>query len=116
MRFYNIKDDYINFLRTFDKKVAENKQESRPYVGIVLAEALIEIDINNLNDEKYKNLLLNQLSYVNADKTQIEKTACNLHTLIFTDTSDLSKYDTQIKARCCDLTILEKEYTNFNSK
>ena len=27
MDFYNIKDDYINYLRTFDNMVAENKSE-----------------------------------------------------------------------------------------
>lgn len=35
MKFYNIKDDYIQFLRNYDTKVAENKRESRPYVGVV---------------------------------------------------------------------------------
>ena len=42
MYFYNIKDDYINYLRTFDNMVAENKSEKRPYVGIVLS--IDEID------------------------------------------------------------------------
>ena len=36
MKFYNIKDDFIAFLRQFDSKVAENKNQTRPYVGIVL--------------------------------------------------------------------------------
>ncbi|MCD8369899.1 MAG: type III toxin-antitoxin system ToxN/AbiQ family toxin [Clostridiales bacterium] len=36
MKFYNVKDDYIRFLRGYDSKVAANKMESRPYVGIVL--------------------------------------------------------------------------------
>ena len=36
MKFYNVKDDYIQFLRGYDSKVSENKQESRPYVGVVL--------------------------------------------------------------------------------
>jgi protein AbiQ len=35
MKFYNIKDDYILFLKKYDAKVAENKKESRPYVGVV---------------------------------------------------------------------------------
>ena len=39
----------------------------------VVSEALIEIDINNLEDEKYINLLFNQLNYIRADKKQIEK-------------------------------------------
>ena len=36
MKFYNIVDEYINFLGTFDSKVSKNKQESRPYVGVVI--------------------------------------------------------------------------------
>jgi protein AbiQ len=160
MRFYNIKDDYIDFLKRFDSKVAENKCETRPYVGIVLEidgikyyapftspkpkhknmkngkdfrkinngiygainfnnmipvvdAALIEIDISNLKNMKYKNLLKNQLLYVNKDKMQIQKTARDLHTLILTDTSKLSRYEASVKARCCDLKILEKEYINY---
>jgi len=36
MKFYNIKDDYIFFLLNYDSKIAGNKQEGRPYVGVVL--------------------------------------------------------------------------------
>lgn len=36
MNFYYVKDSYIDYLRTFDEKVPENKNESRPYIGIVL--------------------------------------------------------------------------------
>lgn len=36
MRFYHIKDDYINYLRNYDSKVALNKHERRPYVGVVV--------------------------------------------------------------------------------
>lgn len=36
MKFYHIEDDYIRYLRQYDDKVAENKQERRPYVGVVL--------------------------------------------------------------------------------
>ena len=42
MKFYHIKDTYINFLRKYDEKVPENKNESRPYVGIVLTIGDIE--------------------------------------------------------------------------
>ena len=160
MRFYNITDDYIAFLRTFDTKVAENKHEARPYVGVVLeingvnyyapftspkpkhqkmkngkdfrkinqgiygainfnnmipvvAEALIEIDINNMDDEKYKNLLLNQLNYVRADKKQIEKVASELHTLLLKSDDELSKYDLQVKQRCCNIKLLEEKFLNY---
>lgn len=36
MKFFHIKEDFITYLRQFDAKVAENKNQSRPYVGIVL--------------------------------------------------------------------------------
>lgn len=36
MKFYHITDEYINFLRSYDVKVSQNKQESRPYVGVVV--------------------------------------------------------------------------------
>ena len=79
----------------------------------VVAEALIEIDINNMEDEKYKNLLLNQLNYVRADKTQIEKVASELHTLLLTTDEELSKYDLQVKQRCCNIKVLEENFFNY---
>lgn len=36
MKFYHIQDEYIDFLKQYDSKVADNKHESRPYVGIVI--------------------------------------------------------------------------------
>ena len=36
MRFYNIRDSYIDFLHNYDSTVSYNKCESRPYVGVVL--------------------------------------------------------------------------------
>lgn len=36
MNIYHIKDTYIEFIRAYDNLVADNKNESRPYVGIIL--------------------------------------------------------------------------------
>ena len=36
MKFYNIKDEYINYLKKYESKVADNKKGKRPYVGVVL--------------------------------------------------------------------------------
>ncbi len=35
MKFYHIKNSYINFLRQYDDRVLYNKDETRPYIGIV---------------------------------------------------------------------------------
>lgn len=37
MDLYYIDDKYIDYLRTFDEKVALNKNKTRPYIGIVLS-------------------------------------------------------------------------------
>lgn len=160
MRFYNIKDDYIKYLRTFDEKVALNKKETRPYVGVVLEIAGIKyyapftspkpkhqkmkngkdfrkinngvygainfnnmipvldsevvlINIENIPDEKYKRLLQNQYKSIKADIEGIQRTAEKLHTLVLTDDNKLSNFDKLVKARCCNLGLLEDIYKKY---
>ncbi len=160
MKFYHIKDDFITFLRQFDQKVPDNKNESRPYVGVVLeietikyyapftspklkhkkmkngkdfrkinngiygainfnnmipvlASALIEIDIANITDVKYRRLLQNQYNYIKTDESAILRTAENLRKMIFENENDLSEHDKIIKQRCCNLPLLEKKYCEY---
>lgn len=160
MKFYNIKDDFITYLRQFDSKVSENKNESRPYVGVVfqigsikyyapfsspkpkhkkmkngkdfrkinngiygainfnnmipvLDSVLIEIDISNIPDIKYRRLLQNQYNYIKTDEKSILRTAENLRKLIFKSEEKLSEYEKIVKKRCCDLRLLEKKYKDF---
>ena len=140
MKFYNIADEYINFLRTFDSKVSENKQESRPYIGVV-----IEIEemkyyapftspkakhrkMKNGKDfrkiqggeygaiKKYRRLLQNQYRAIRADSEEIIKTAARLRKLVMTGDENLTTFDKRIKERCCNLKIIEQVYTQFNMK
>lgn len=37
MDFYHVKDAYIKYLREYDVKIPDNKNELRPFVGIVLS-------------------------------------------------------------------------------
>ncbi|WP_443976593.1 type III toxin-antitoxin system ToxN/AbiQ family toxin [Treponema succinifaciens] len=160
MKFYHIKEDFITYLRQFDTKVAENKNQARPYVGIVLEvnsvkyyapfsspkpkhkkmkngkdfrkinnglygainfnnmipvldSALIEIDIANIADAKYRRLLQNQYNSIKADEKGILKTAENLRKLIFDAETNLSAHDKVIKQRCCDLVLLEEKYIEW---
>ena len=154
------KEDFITYLRQFDTKVAENKNQTRPYVGIVLEvnsvkyyapfsspkpkhkkmkngkefrkinnglygainfnnmipvldSALIEIDIANIADVKYRRLLQNQYNSIKADEKGILKTAENLRKLIFDAETNLSAHDKVIKQRCCDLVLLEEKYIEW---
>jgi len=36
LNFYIIDEDYINYLRKFDKHIAYNKSQKRPYIGVVI--------------------------------------------------------------------------------
>ena len=36
MKVYKIQEDYIKYLRTKEPRVLENKEQKRPYVGVVL--------------------------------------------------------------------------------
>lgn len=160
MKFYHIKEDFITYLRQFDTKVSENKNQTRPYIGIVLEvnsvkyyapfsspkpkhkkmkngkdfrkinnglygainfnnmipvldSALIEIDIANIADVKYRRLLQNQYNSIKADEKGILKTAENLRKLIFDAETNLSAHDKVIKQRCCDLVLLEEKYIEW---
>ena len=35
LKIYFVNDDYIDYLRKFDTKVAYNKGRNRPYIGVV---------------------------------------------------------------------------------
>ena len=53
IRLYTVKDSYIDYLRLIEPKVLFNKDERRPYVGIVCV-------VNESNDA-YITLLKNQV-------------------------------------------------------
>ena len=36
MRLYHVSDTYIQYLKQFDERVPDNKNQRRPYVGIVI--------------------------------------------------------------------------------
>lgn len=36
LNFYIVNDEYISYLSKFDKHIAYNKKEKRPYIGVVL--------------------------------------------------------------------------------
>lgn len=79
----------------------------------VLDEVLIEIDIANIQDIKYRRLLQNQYNFIKADEKGILKTAENLRNLIMLDESNLSEHDKIIKQRCCNLKVLEDKFRKF---
>ena len=157
MRFYHITETYINYLRQFDQMVYKNKNESRPYVGVVLSvggiqyfapftspkskhlrmknsldfrkinggkfgainlnnmipvveSALLPIDIPSIKDYDYRRLLQNQYLSIEKDEKNIINNAFKLRRVILTDDSLLSEQMKVVKARCCNLKLLEEKY------
>ena len=155
LNIYYLSEDYINFLRKFDKRVAYNKTQKRPYVGIVYtynginyfvplhspkekhlsinskAIDIFKIDggrlgvinINNMipapnfvltevlptiNDEKYRNLLINQLTYINSNKRE-------LFSKIITFQKRFRKghLSQSIIERTCDFLLLEEKMKEY---
>lgn len=156
---YYIKEEYINYLRQFDKRVQYNKNQTRPYVGIVcifkgqkyfipmsspkekhltMSDRVVDIykidggrlgilNINNMipanidviqklnpneHDNKYENLLYNQINFINQDR----------ETVIMKIKKFFNLYDNNtlyenIRERTCDFYLLEemcREWNNIN--
>ena len=79
----------------------------------VLDSALIEIDIANIADVKYRRLLQNQYNSIRADEKGILRTAEYLRKLIFEDENNISEHDKIVKQRCCNLVLLEEIYIEW---
>ena len=60
-KLYYIEDEYINYLRQFDNKVAYNKNKSRPYVGVVYSHEGLDYFVP-LHSPKEKHKMINDKS------------------------------------------------------
>lgn len=74
------------------------------------------IDINNVPDRRYRRLLQNQYRAIQADSEEIIRIATRLRRLVMMEDEQLTSFDKRIKERCCNLKILEKVYTKFDTK
>lgn len=81
LEFYIVDDNYIEFLRSFETKVAYNKKQKRPYIGIVIKIKDIEYFVplfspkekhktyqNNLSIFKIKDKMNNHLGIIKFSK------------------------------------------------
>ena len=131
LKFYNIENKYINYLYQFDNKVPYNKEEKRPYVGIiievngtkyfaplfspkivhkkysdnptymrigkeygiirfnnmipVIESVLKPIKFSDINDKKYRNLLMAQNNFIQQNTEKIREKAEKLYKIVTID-------------------------------
>lgn len=154
MKICRIKEKYINFLRKYDDKVLFNKNETRPYIGVlfnigeikyfaplsspknkflhmknyidfikidngrlgainlnnmipVVKDAILDFKINEVCDKEYKNLLYNQLSYINSNSNLIIKNATNLY-------NKVNNFNSRVKDRCINFKLLEEKIKEYS--
>ncbi len=81
----------------------------------VIDEAIIQFNIDEVIDTKYKNLLQNQLRYIKKDWNIIKESANKLYRLLFKPLSERTEYERKICERCCNLQNLEKIYKQFST-
>ena len=136
LKFYNIDDQYIEYLYQFDKKVPYNKNSKRPYIGIILEingityfasmfspkqqhskykanvthvrigenlgmiklnnmipvnkENLKYIDFKEIQDKKYKLLLIQQNNFIQLNTEKIRNMADKLYKFVTVDKKEFS--------------------------
>ena len=155
LKFYNIDDEYIKYLYQFDNKVPFNKNNKRPYIGIILEinnmtyfapmfspklqhnkyksnstyikigenlglirlnnmipvckKNLRYIDFNKIQDQKYRNLLIQQNNFIQLHTEKIRNTANKLYQFV---TKDKKEFFIKI---CCDFKLLESKCKLYNN-
>ena len=65
---------------------------------------IIDLDINSVEDVKYKMLLINQYNYINRNSERLINKAKNLYNLIINNRANI-----KLKNRCCNFSLLEEK-------
>ncbi|THF77787.1 type III toxin-antitoxin system ToxN/AbiQ family toxin [Cohnella fermenti] len=71
--------------------------------------AIIDMDISQVADAKYRGLLTNQALFIRSKEEAIKKKASRLHSMI------KSKKHPSLHKRCCDFLALEAAVSNFGA-
>jgi protein AbiQ len=71
---------------------------------------IINFNINNVEDEKYKNLLRDQVKYIQLNRKNIIKKAKRLYSIFNSGKHPL------INARCCNFKLLERKCAQYSKE
>lgn len=158
LKIYYINENYIKYLRKFDKIVPYNKTHTRPYIGVVFKNNKIYyfaplsspkpkhltmnenaldifkiqdgefgiVNINNMiptpiscltevlplvKDEKYRNLVLNQTTYLNKHKSELLAKVKQ-----FKLRYDKGHLSSRLRERCCNFELLEEKCREYEKE
>ncbi len=85
MKLYTINEEYINFLKIFSENVKYNKNESRPYVGIVLKinEELSKLKLYVYEFKNENGVILTIMYYPEVQIKDVIKNGRNYQNIIY---------------------------------
>lgn len=123
MKLYSISDKYINYLRKFDKRVYDNKEEirkaTRKYLGIVLKINFLNyyIPMSSPKKSDYKNNeirksivpIIRIISNKEVDKMPVLKGTLRLSNMIPVPESELTLYKPKLEKNKNYKILIEKE-------
>lgn len=79
----------------------------------VFNEVIIQFNIQDEPDDKYRNLLQNQYRSILDIKDVILKKSTELYELFHADNDTLNNNELKVKDRCCNFSLLEKIYIQY---
>lgn len=112
MRVYIVKEDYINYLKQFDSNIRDNKNESRPYIGILL-------EVNGMNyiaplaspKEKHKTMK-NNIDFVKLENGELG--VINLNNMIPVHKENIVEYNFKERHNSKYSILLKKQLRFIN--
>ena len=116
LNLYSVSDKYIKYLRQFDNKIYDNKEENRnherKYLGIVLTvnefNYYIPMSSPNEKDFKYKEVILGELRYINKNSNKIVKYAKTVYK------QKIKNIDINYIKNTVDFKLLEEKLKQWN--
>ena len=112
-KLYYIEDEYISYLRQFDKKVSYNKNKGRPYVGVVYSYEGVDYFVP-LHSPKEKHKSINGKAVDIYKIKDGELGVININNMIPTPMSVLSEVLPTVKDRKYKA-LLENQLTFLNN-
>ena len=114
LKIYKVSDEYIEYLRSFDKTVSLNKENKRPYVGVVL-------DINDFKyfapltspKEKHKTMK-NTIDFMKIEGGKYG--AINLNNMIPVNEGELISFDINVIEDIEYKKLLQNQFRYLRSK
>lgn len=96
--------NYIDFIKIDNGRLgAINLNNMIP----VVKEVILDFKIDELSDKEYKNLLYNQLDYINDNAKLIVKSATILY-------NKVNNFNGRVKSRCVNFKLLEEKIKEYN--